>query len=291
MTARRAASAPDQSVHHPHADGGPRPARRSRTPTAAARCARARRLRRPGPARRVRPRKALDEHLGPGEQRHHRRHDHHGDAPPQRPGVEDVRAAEQRRALRRIAPARRLDLCRARSSTGTTITKSSTARASRLAAARMPISRRRRSREVERGGERELADVHAGELRQRREALLDQRVVPGVEVVRQVATTTAGRATSPAAVACSARPRTKLHAAASAAAAASTRALNSRSPRRRARTARPAPRRRRRPSGRDAARRDEAPLHRERHQHAQDRQHDGEADDLPRRQHAFVAHM
>ncbi len=41
-------------------------------------------------------------------------------------------------------------------------------------------------REIERGSECELADVHAGKLRQRSNAALDQRVVPAVELDRQV---------------------------------------------------------------------------------------------------------
>ena len=68
---------------------------------AAARCPPARR-RAPGPRpRRMRhPRNAWTNTSGRANKRHHGCHHHHRDAPPERPGVEDVRASEDRGAFR-----------------------------------------------------------------------------------------------------------------------------------------------------------------------------------------------
>ena len=121
--------------------------------------------------RRRRPRNALDEHLRPREERDQRRDDHHRDAPPERPGVEDVRPAEER-VPSAIEPARGW-ISPSEIMIGTTTTKLSSAPSSRLdASADAHEAAGADHREVERRRQRELADVHARELRQRRDALV-----------------------------------------------------------------------------------------------------------------------
>src|SRR5690606_1492481 len=120
-----------------------------------------------------------DDDLGPGEQAGHRGRDHDRGAPPEGPGVEDVDAAEG-------AVGAGLDFSNRDHPGDDDHEVEDHADHHADGGADDHEAAGAEHGQVGGGGEAELADVHAGEGRERRPAFLDQPVVPGVQVLGEV---------------------------------------------------------------------------------------------------------